>query len=255
MTDCADKFQKLVAIIADLRDPDTGCPWDIKQTHESLKPFLIEEAYETIDSIDNDGKGLSEELGDVLLQVLLHSQIGKDAGTFDISEVIELLTEKLIERHPHVFGDTKVTDAEEVTKNWEAIKKEKKQSKESVVDGVPKAMPALLRAHAIGHKVARVGFDWENIGQVKEKVFEELGELIAELNSREQDQSKIKEEFGDLLFSLAQLARKMDFDPELLLKEANEKFCCRFRKMEELAAKDLTKFSAIELEELWQKIK
>ena len=246
-------FEDLCAIVAKLRDPNGGCPWDLEQTHKSLTPYMIEEAYEAIDAIERSPAKLPEELGDVLLQVMLHSQIGKDEKTFDVSAVIRLISEKLITRHPHVFGELKVSGSEQVLKNWEEIKKSERKTEESMLDGLPKALPALLKAHRIGAKVARVGFDWADVPSVIEKVKEELSEFTdakALGNSAE-----IEEEFGDLLFSIAQLARLMGMNAEELLAKGNEKFIRRFKTLEKKCNGDLKGIARAKLETLWQEVK
>ena len=247
-------FDELVSIIKKLRDPKDGCPWDLKQTHESLKGYLLEESYEVLEAIDNpdDPELLREELGDVLLQVVLHSQIADDNDQFSIEEVVSGLNQKLIERHPHVFGDAKVKDDKEVTENWEKIKAEKKKDSEnqSLLSSLPKSLPALLRADKIGSRVAKVGFDWESSQGAIEKTKEELEEFLTALESSEND--RIADELGDLLFCLAQIARKLSLNPEELLQSANTKFEHRFRHMEVNAGDDLGKLSAEKLQELWK---
>lgn len=248
-------FEKLKAIIAKLRDPNGGCPWDLKQTHQSLKNYLLEESYEVLDAIDNDPDHLPEELGDVLLQIMLHSQVASDEGRFTVETVIEKITTKMIARHPHVFGDTAVKDAEEVLKNWEQIKASEKNADEGILSGVPRAMPALLRAQRIGEKVARVGFDWDSAAEVKEKVIEELNEFLAV--DQNKDPAHCAEEFGDLLFSLAQLGRLMKLDVEAVATAANDKFTKRFEMLEKLAGKKLDgkSFTREDLEKLWVQVK
>lgn len=251
MNDLSKKFLDLVDIIAALRHPETGCPWDKEQTHESLKPYIIEESYEVLQAIDESPETLSKELGDVLLQVLLHSQVSKDSGGFDIEEVITKLSEKLISRHPHVFGDLKAKNSQEALKNWEQIKQTELKDDESILDGVPKAMPALLRAQRLGEKASRVGFDWTHSEDVKEKVLEELHEL-SQANSPE----ATFEELGDLLFALTQYSRHLNIDAEAALHSASKKFTGRFKKVELLASKnhnskDLKTLSADQLDKLW----
>ena len=245
-------FEKLTAIVARLRDPNGGCPWDLEQTHSSLKQYLIEESYEVLESIDSHPEKLAEELGDVLLQVMLHSQIGADSGSFNIDDVIQHIADKLVVRHPHVFGETKVKDSTQVLKNWEAIKKQGLAPGASMLDGVPKALPALLRAHRIGTKVGRVGFDWDSADDIRDKIREELEEF---LSAGETDRAALEEEFGDLLFTLAQLARKLNLDAEGALTSANNKFIRRFKALEKLADADLQALGRAKLEELWQRVK
>lgn len=245
-------FEDLVGIFKRLRDPQNGCPWDLKQTHSSLKPYLIEESYEVLDAIDSAPAKLPEELGDVLLQVLLHSQIGADEQRFSIEDVLEHLADKLITRHPHIFGSTQIDSAEGVAQNWERIKQAGQATPESVLAGVPRSLPALLRSHRIGEKVARVAFDWVTAEDIKEKVREELEEF---LEASPDDLAHQEEEFGDLLFTIAQLARKLSFNSEELLQRANQKFIERFQKVEKLAGPDSASWKREELEALWFKVK
>jgi len=248
-------FKRLRDIIAQLRDPNGGCPWDLKQTHHSLKPYMIEESYEVLDAIDNHPENLAGELGDVLLQVMLHSQIASDEGRFNVQTVIEHLINKLIVRHPHVFGDTSVADADEVLKNWEQIKAQDKKADEGILSGVPRGMPALLRAQRIGEKVGRVGFDWDSVEEVKAKVSEELNEFLAV--DPKLDPQHSAEEFGDLLFALSQLGRFMKLDVEAVANAANDKFTRRFESLERKAGKKLDgkSFSRDDLEKLWIAVK
>ncbi len=246
-------FEELCAIIAKLRDPNGGCPWDLEQTHQSLTPYMIEEAYEAVDAIERSPDKLPEELGDVLLQVMLHSQIGKDNKTFEIADVVRLISEKLIKRHPHVFGEVKVSGSEQVLKNWEEIKKSDRTAEQGMLDGLPKALPALLKAHRIGAKVARVGFDWEDVPAVFKKVQEELTEF-GEAKSTG-DTHKIEEEFGDLLFAMAQLARLMGLNAEELLDKGNQKFMRRFRALEIKCSGEPKGFGRDELERIWKEVK
>lgn len=247
-------FGELVRVIARLRDPQGGCPWDLEQTHASLKPYIIEEAHELIDAIDEGPDKIKEELGDVLLQVVLHSQVARDNGSFDIADVVRGITEKMIARHPHVFGETKVSGSAQVLQNWEQIKNAQSK-RESVLDGVPRSLPGLLRAHKLGEKVAKVGFDWENLEGVGLKILEEQGELLEQLRHEEQDRTKQREELGDLLFSLAQLARMLGFDAEEALREGNDKFARRFKHLEKTAGAELKSLSREQLTELWREVK
>lgn len=221
-------FDRLVHIMHRLR---RECPWDKKQTRESLKPYLIEEAYEVLDAIEsNDPEKLKEELGDLLLQVVFHAEIAKEKGEFDIYDVIDFLCNKLIYRHPHVFGDVKVKDAEEVLRNWEKLKsKEKNHS--SVLEGVPDNLPALIQAFRLQEKASKVGFDWDNVEDVHKKVEEEWKELQEAIESG--DRQAIEEEFGDVLFALANLARFLEIDPESALRGCNRRFKRRFQYIEE----------------------
>ena len=246
-------FESLERIIARLRAPD-GCPWDRKQTHASLKPYLIEEAYEVLQALDIEHSAkLREELGDLLLQILLHAQLGKEAGEFDMSDVIRGIATKLIRRHPHVFGDAAAGSAEEVAQEWEILKEEEREGGDSLLSGIPREMPALSYSHSIQRRAAGVGFDWREPDGVLEKLAEEVGEL-ERAGTR---QEKIRE-FGDVLFSLVNVARWQDLNLEEALRLANERFCRRFRHMEEacrakgLSLRDL---SFEEQNALWDKAK
>lgn len=244
-------LEKFRDVIAKLRDPNGGCPWDLEQTHETLKPYIIEETYEVIDAIDNNRGKLCEELGDVLLQVVLHAQLANEAKQFDLEQVIKQVTEKIVSRHPHVFGDVVAKSSAEVLKNWEQIKKSEKKGKESVLDSIPRAMPALLRAQRMGEKAARLGFDWNDTEGVKAKIQEELAEFLAEPPNSPQAQ----EEFGDLLFALAQFARKSNYNSEDLLAKACDKFAARFKRLEKRAGERMKDMSLDELESIWQELK
>lgn len=251
-------FEKLVWVFKELRDPVRGCPWDLEQSHQSLKPYLIEEAYEFLDAIDRAPDKMPEELGDVLLQVMLHAQLGADEKRFTISDVISQLHHKLVKRHPHVFGDKAVKDSAEVLKNWEQIKAEDRKDKESILDGIPKGLPALLKAHRIGAKVGRVGFDWSEditqaIPEIIKKVEEELAEVKAAIVSN--DKKSLTEELGDLLFCIAQLGRRLAIDSEDSLQQACRKFTERFAWMEQNTTKLLNQCTSAELEALWQRAK
>lgn len=251
----AESFLKLVEVTAKLRDPDGGCPWDLEQTHESLKPFIIEEAYEVLEAIDKDQAALSYELGDLLLQVVLQAQVASDQKEFTIKEVIDHLTEKLIFRHPHVFGDVEADTAGQVLKNWERLKKGKLEAGRSILDGVPGHLPALLRAQRIGEKAARVGFEWRHLDMIKEKVLEEVREFIESSRDETKTEEDVKEEFGDILFALTQLARRLSIDSEDLLQKATDKFVRRFKEMERRAPHELHEHSLEELDALWEEIK
>lgn len=247
------QFFRLREIIQTLRSPE-GCPWDRKQTHESLRKYLIEEAYEFIDAVNNqDDDHMVEELGDVLLQVMLHSQIGEDEGFFTIDDVIHSITEKMIRRHPHVFNNTSVKNAEEVVTNWEAIKQQEKGGKSaSLLEDVPVSFPALLQAQELQKKAGKVGFDWETVEPVIEKVKEEWREFqeAREMN----DPDEMEKEFGDWLFTIANLARHYKISSENALQRTNQKFRERFSSMEQqadLKGDFLHAYSLEELEELW----
>lgn len=243
-------------IIAALRG-ENGCPWDKKQTHESLRPYLIEEAYEALDAIESgDPAHIREELGDILLQIYLHAEIAREQGRFTIDDVALSIIDKIILRHPHVFGDATVRDADHVADRWEQIKKAEKPHRESVLDGVPKHLPALLKAYRIQQKVSRVGFDWERVEDVAAKLDEEVGELKEAMASA--DREKITDEAGDILFSIANLLRFMHINPEEALEKATGKFIRRFQYIEKHAAgmgKNLEEMTIDEMERLWQESK
>jgi len=248
-------FEGLVRVVAALRAPD-GCPWDREQTHESLKPHLLEETYETLEAIDSgDPVALREELGDLLLQVLMHSQMASETGAFDIDGVVQYLTEKLISRHPHVFGEAHAETAEQVLKNWDKTKRAQK-GRDSVLEGVPRAMPALARAQEISKRAARVGFEWDSIDGVLDKLREEEAELRHAIASG--DQERIASELGDLLFTVVNIARHAKVDAEDALRTMVDRFTRRFQWMEAEAARQnrpLESLSAEEWEELWQRAK
>ena len=251
----AEQFIKLLNIVEKLRGPD-GCPWDKEQTPASLLPYFLEETYEVIESIDQSNwDNLKEELGDVMLHIALQAQISKEEGRFTIFDSLVNINKKLVHRHPHVFGDEKADMASHAKKNWEAIKHEEKK-RESRLDGVPLALPALTRAQRLQEKASYAGFDWDNIDKVWGKLDEEIDEL------READQiknrSNLKEEIGDVLFSVVNLARHLKLDSEDLLRKANAKFIDRFKAIEkELAKRGKTVDEAKldEMDELWNKIK
>jgi MazG family protein len=261
--DVAAAFTRFLSIIKKLRDPNGGCPWDLKQTFESLRPQVIEEAYEVADAVDDSDEHLSEELGDLMSVIGLYGQVGSDTNRFSFETILVSITEKLIRRHPHVFGDLKVSGTEQVLQNWEAIKQQEKKGspdeRKSLVEGLPRAMPALLKSHRLGEKCSRVGFDWPNAVAVTEKVKEELAEFLDEV-PKVDNAARIKEEFGDLLFSLVQVGRHLGFNSEEALEEANNKFIRRFKELEVLAAGDgsgveLRDRGVEGLEVLWGKAK
>ena len=248
-------FEGLVAVVATLRGPE-GCPWDKEQTPQSLKPYLIEEAYEVLEAIDrNDPAALKEELGDLLLQVLMHSQLAAEAGQFTIDEVIESLIAKLISRHPHVFGDVDARDADTVLKNWDRIKREQK-GHDSILEGVPRAMPALLRALEVSKRAARAGFEWDSVFGVLDKLHEEETELREALQQSARD--RVEQEIGDLLFTVVNIARHAKVNPEESLRQMVDRFIQRFQWMEEQAraqGRPLESLSPDEWEALWQQAK
>ncbi|MCS6925935.1 MAG: nucleoside triphosphate pyrophosphohydrolase [Candidatus Binatia bacterium] len=251
-------FARLVEIMATLRGPQ-GCPWDRAQTPDTLKPYLIEETYEVLEALEaRDWHAFKEELGDLLLQIVFHAQLMTEAGAFTIDDVAQAIVDKLIRRHPHVFGKTQVKDAEEVVRNWARLKAEEKQARadRSVLAGVPQGAPALIRAQRLGEKAARVGFDWPAAEAVLAKVHEEVQELAATLAT--QDTERHEHELGDLLLTLTSLARHLNIDAETALRKATKRFSARFRYIETRLAQqgeDIYATSPARLEELWQEAK
>jgi tetrapyrrole methylase family protein / MazG family protein len=247
------EFSRLVEIIAKLRGPD-GCPWDKKQTHSSLREFLLEESYEVLDALDEeDALKLRQELGDLMLQIILHAQIASEKGEFNLAEVLNEINTKLIRRHPHIFGDVKVNSAEDVSQNWEAIKKAERHPETSILESVPKQMPALAYSQDIQRRVAQIGFDWENIDGVIDKLVEE----VEELKHTENHEQRV-DEFGDILFTLVNVARRLEVDPETSLRQANRKFYKRFAYMEKLCRErgiTLGRLSFDEQNALWKEAK
>ncbi len=292
MPTTGERFERAVSIMSRLRGPG-GCPWDREQTFDSIKPYTIEETYEVLEAIDNrDWEELPGELGDLLLQVLFYAQMAKDQGTFSIDDVLDRLSNKLVDRHPHVFGDVKAETATEVVRNWEALKREEKQKREitngnvksgnkpeSILAGVSSAMPALPEAHKLSSKAASVGFDWPNVEGLFDKLQEEAQELREELKHfpapgpqprgkgmagsgnpqiSEELRKRLEEEVGDLFFVLVNIARYLSLDSESALKKTNRKFKRRFQWMEEqlhASGRDLQTVTTDELESLWQKAK
>ncbi|MFC1616883.1 nucleoside triphosphate pyrophosphohydrolase [Candidatus Margulisiibacteriota bacterium] len=255
------ELKEFIEIIKTLRGPN-GCPWDKKQTIESLTPYIIEEAHELVDAIKHHTyTDVKEELGDILLQVLLHSVIAEEKKLFTLEEVIKTVKDKMIRRHPHVFADTKVNGVKDVWRNWEKIKlseKGKMQSDKSILDSVPRTFPALLEAYKIQKKVSRLGFDWPDIEGPLDKVEEEIREIAAEVHKKEPDKDKLAEEVGDLFFSLVNACRKLGIEPEEALKISNRKFKKRFQKVEQICAekgKAVDEFSLEELDGFWEEVK
>ena len=244
--------ERLRAIVSILRSPD-GCPWDREQTHESLRAGLLEEACEAIDAITRaDDANLREELGDLLLQVIFHADLAGERGAFTLEDAAHHVCEKLVRRHPHVFGDADASDTSAVLRQWEQIKREEKGASASVMDGIPRALPALVRAANVQKKAARVGFDWPDASGVIDKFREEVAELSAEIGSG--DAKRIEHELGDILFTAANMARKLGVEPELALELANQRFIARFRHMELAVApsgRKLEDLASAELEQLW----
>jgi len=264
-------LEKLVALQARLRTVN-GCPWDREQTHASLRTYLIEEAYEVLDALESgDDAKFAEEMGDLLLQIVFHSQIAREAGRFTVADVIRDVHEKMVRRHPHVFGEKRAKDAADVLKNWEQIKSEERRAKgagrdadaakqqvnsESLMAGVARSLPATMEGLQLTRRAARIGFDWDDVEGIFEKIREEGAELRHALGTK--DQVKVEEEIGDLLFAAVNLARYVHVDPEIALKKANAKFARRFRAMEQIARNSgctLESVSRPEMEALWETAK
>ena len=257
----AAAFARLAEIVAQLRAPD-GCPWDREQTHESLRPHLIEEAYETLHAIETrDDENLCEELGDLMLQPVLHAQIADEENRFDMVDVLEGISDKLVRRHPHIFGDVSVEDSAQVLANWNAIKKAEKAEKNapaklSILDDVPRGLPALSLAMEISKTAANAGFEWPDAGGVLDKVREEIDELEAAM--RNESSQRIGEELGDLLFTLVNVARWQKIDPEIALRDMTRRFAARFGAMEKIARErglELAQLSPEVWDELWNEVK
>src|SRR6266436_6112071 len=261
-------FERLVELQARLRAPN-GCPWDREQTHATLRTYLIEEAYEVLDAMNSgDDAKFANEMGDLLLQVVFHSQIATEEGRFTVGDVIREVHEKMVRRHPHVFGEKRAKDAAEVLRNWEQIKAQERQGerkqessetakkeeeRKSLLDGVPRGLPATMEGLQLTRKASRAGFDWDNAQGVFEKLREEYAELLRA--SDEKDAAKMEEEMGDLLFAAVNLARFLQVDPEIALKNANEKFARRFREMERRSLENGQAFADVaraEKEKLWE---
>lgn len=243
-------LERLIEIIDILRS-ENGCKWDREQTHSSLRKNMLEEAYEAVDAIDdNDSKHLQEELGDVLLQVVLHSQIAKEEKAFNIEDVAKGISDKLVHRHPHVFGDVKVSSTSEILDNWEKLKKEEKPHRTSIMDGISKAQSALMSAQKISKKAVNVGFEWPNEDSLYDCVYSEIKEFKDAKTKEEKE-----EELGDILFAVVNLARWNKLDAEQALLKANKKFINRFKSMEKNANKELEHLTLEEWDELWKKAK
>ncbi len=254
------ELEKCIQVIEKLRDPKGGCPWDLEQTHESLLKYLLEESYEFMEAVElKNSKMMEEELGDVLLQVLLHSTIASESKTFNLESVAKTLADKIIRRHPHVFGDVKVSGADEVVANWKDIKEKEKGEKKHTIDEKLLQSPALLSAFNIGKKSTTVNFDWDDYYQVIGKVEEEWQEVKEELPPGGRfNKERVREEIGDLLFSVAQLARHLDIEPEECLRDANRKFINRFKQVEDAVkskGKILGETPQSELEKIWIQVK
>ncbi len=254
MREKQEAFGRLLKIMDELREK---CPWDKKQTMQSLRNLTIEETYELADAIlENDTKGVSEELGDLLLHIIFYAKIAEEEKMFDIAEVIHRQCDKLISRHPHIYGDVKADTEEEVKRNWEKLKL--KEGKKSILSGVPQSLPALIKAYRIQDKAKQVGFQWEHAGQVWDKVKEELQEFEQEVNAENPDSRKAEDEFGDLLFALVNYARYLNIDPERALELTNKKFIRRFQYIENSVTEqngDLKNMSLEEMDVLWNEAK
>ncbi|HTG01013.1 MAG TPA: nucleoside triphosphate pyrophosphohydrolase [Nitrospirota bacterium] len=251
-------FSDLVALMARLRGPD-GCPWDLKQTPETLKPFLIEECYEVIDALDEAAPAkVKEELGDLLFQIVFHARIAEEHNEFTINDVIAAIHEKMVRRHPHVFGDAKADTDKDVIANWEEIKKKEKgfEERTSILEGVPRNLPSLLRAHSLQERAARVGFDWSRLDEALPKLDEEIEEFRQALKT--ENAARIEDELGDIFFMLVNISRFLGVNPEDALRKTIGKFIRRFRYIEERAAdagKALGEMTLDEMENYWQEAK
>ena len=258
MSETGQAFEKLIEIMARLRGPE-GCPWDREQTHASLKEYLLEETYETIEAIDSgDMDELCAELGDLMLQIAFHAQLAKERGDFEIHDSLNSINEKLLRRHPHVFGEAEVACAEEVAHQWDRIKMDEKgfESRASILDGVPKTLPALARAMEISKRAARAGFEWPSLDAVFAKIEEEVGELKDEIHQR--DTTRIAEEIGDLLFTIVNVARWTKVDPEDALRTMIERFASRFVQIEQAAhaaGRSLEDLTLEEMDAVWDRAK
>lgn len=261
----SSSIDRLVSVMARLRDPKEGCPWDLEQTFSTIAPYTLEETYEVVEAIEqNNHKAIAEELGDLLFQIIFHAQIGKEKGLFDLESVANAVTDKMIERHPHVFGERDAKNSSEVVGNWEAdkaAKREKVAKAEnrtiSALDGISTALPATTRAVKLQNRAARVGFDWAHARDILAKIREESNELEAEIGLAD-NKDAIEDECGDLFFALINLARRLEIDPETALRRTNRKFERRFRSIEQKIAdqgRSLSQSSLEEMERLWNEIK
>ena len=255
------KLEKFAEVIAQLRDPNKGCPWDLEQNYQTMPPYILEEAYEVVEAINQDNRqNLKEELGDLLMQVVFLSQLATEEKSFTLDDVIEEVTDKIIRRHPHVFGETQAKTSEDVLNNWEKIKQQERHQKQqfSILDNIPVALPALLRAAKLQKRCAKIGFDWSETEPTLTKVAEELQEVREELQKNPQNPSAIEEEMGDLLFAVVNIARHLHLNPEETLRKANLKFERRFRQVEQLivsSGRELNQASLAEMDLLWEQIK
>lgn len=253
-----EQITRLKQVVAALRDPKTGCPWDLEQNHKSLLPYLIEEAYEFMHAVENDDlEHMEEELGDVLLQVVLHAQIASETKKFDLESVAAKLADKMVRRHPHVFADGGAKTADEVTAKWQEIKASEKAKRHAIHEG-HLAAPALTSSTKIGAKTRELNFDWDDAAQVAYKVEEEWQELKEEIVGPKINHQRAKEEMGDFLFSVAQLARHLNIDPEAALRDANKKFLRRFNQVEDMIVgegKNFSQMNQMQLDEYWNMAK
>lgn len=260
------KIEKLIGIMATLRDPQRGCPWDLEQRFDTIVPHTLEEAYEVAETIESgDLEELCGELGDLLFQVVFYARLAEEQGLFDFAQIVDRISDKLVSRHPHVFGDEKITSSEAQTHAWEAHKAreraEKSQGSDSVLSGIAIALPALTRSVKLQKRAAQVGFDWPTISPIFEKIHEELDEVAHEINQEnalEQNRHRIEDEIGDVLFACTNLARHARINPETALRRSNRKFEKRFAHMEKLAADKQLKLQELALdtwEELWEQVK
>lgn len=247
-------YDRLKAVVARLRDPNGGCPWDLEQNHQSLTPYVIEEAFEVVEAITTSMEDLPLELGDLLLQVFLHSQIASERGAFSMEDVCERVSAKLIKRHPHVFGDVDAKDSGQVLKNWEQIKQKELQPGKSILDGVPRGMPGLLRAQRVSEKAARVGFEWRTFEDIVQKVFEEFSEFSQACKEGESNE-RLEDELGDIFFALTQVARRMKMNSEDILHHSTDKFARRFKALEKRATKPLNEMTLEEMDAIWEQVK
>lgn len=251
-----EPLARLRAIVSLLRSPQ-GCPWDREQTHDSLRSGLLEEACEVIDAITKkDDENFTDELGDLLLQIVFHADLAAERGAFTLEDVAHCICEKLIRRHPHVFGEDQAADTKAVLRKWEQMKREEKGGDVSIMEGIPRALPALVRAANIQKKAARLGFDWSTSAEVVDKFYEEMAELSAEIKAN--DRQKMEHEMGDILFTAVNLARKLRVEPELALERANQRFMARFQHMEQATRqqnRQLEDLSLAELDNFWEQAK
>lgn len=260
-SDIADAVISLVDIMKILRDPENGCPWDLEQTHESIVPYTIEEAYEVADAVaKGDPDGICNELGDLLLQIVFQSQIASEGGHFNIVDVANSISQKMINRHPHIFTDKSINHPDAVRDQWEEIKSQERADKgeTNLLDGIASTLPAVMQAQKLQNRAARVGFDWPDIKQIFEKLHEETQELEAEINKKNHIKTAIMDELGDMMFVVVNLARKLDIDPEQALASTNRKFRQRFNYIEDQITREnktLKECSLDEMEALWQDAK